>query len=260
MDQAAVGIQSGFFHQLGAGTAGLFAGEHPGHDAPGTLGIHLNADFQKAFPLAAVQGQNTVARDFGDRLGIIIILGVDAVLILGLDAGDAAEGAVVTAQFGAAGGIVRNSLSDDVLGTGQRSGGIGDFLVDIVRRCSVGVKGSVLLEQRIGQGLQPASLGDAGAGLALGLIRAVDVLDLGEGFRLGQCGGQLGRHRALLGDGGRDLILALIEAAEVFEAIPEVTQDLVIHRARGFLTVAGDKRDRIALVDQFNRALHVFDV
>ena len=69
-----------------------------------------------------------------------------------------------------------------------------------------------------------------------------------------------GRHRALLGDGGRDLILALIEAAEVFEAVSEVTQDLVIHRACGFLTVAGDKRDRIALVDQFNRALHVFDV
>ena len=90
------------------------------------------------------------------------------------------------------------------------------------------------------------ALGDAGAGLALGLIRAVDVLDLGEGFRLGQCGGQLGRHRALLGDGGRDLILALIEAAEVFEAVSKVTQDLVIHRARGFLTVAGDKRDRIA--------------
>ena len=48
--------------------------------------------------------------------------------------------------------------------------------------------------------------------------------------------------------------------AEVFQTIPEVTQDLVIHRARGFLTVAGNKRDRIALVDQFNRALHVFDV
>ena len=192
------------------------------------------------------------------RLGVVVILSVDAVLILGLDTGDAAEGAVVAAQFSAAGGIVRNSLGDDVLGTGQRSGGIGDFLVDIVRRCSVGVKGSVLLEQRIGQGLQPASLGDAGAGLALGLVGAVKVLDLGQRLGLGEGGSQFGGHGALLGDGGSDLLLALIQAAQIFQTVTQVTQHLVVHRAGDLLAVAGDKRDSIALVDQVDRPLDIF--
>ena len=201
-----------------------------------------------------------MAGDLVQRLGVVVVLGVDAVLVLGLGAGDTAKRAVVAAQLGAAGGIIGDRLGNNILCPGQRRGGIGDLVVEVVRGGPLGVKCGVLAEDGRGQRLQTARLGDAGAGLALGLIRAVDVLDLGEGFRLGQCGGQLGRHRALLGDGGCDLILALIEAAEVFETVPEVTQDLVIHRACGFLTVAGDKRDRIALVDQFNRALHVFYV
>ena len=260
MNEAAVGVAGGGIHKLGAFAAGLFAGEHPADDARGTLGVDLNRDLQKALALAAVQCQHAVAGDLVQRLGVVVVLGVDAVLVLGLGAGDTAKRAVVAAQLGAAGGIIGDRLGNNILCPGQRRGGIGDLVVEVVRGGLLGVKCGVLAEDGRGQRLQTARLGDAGAGLALGLIRAVDVLDLGEGFRLGQCGGQLGRHRALLGDGGRDLILALIEAAEVFEAIPEVTQDLVIHRARGFLTVAGDKRDRIALVDQFNRALHVFDV
>ena len=71
-----------------------------------------------------------MAGDLVQRLGKVVILGVDAVLVLGLDAGDAAKRAVVAAQLGAAGSIVRNGLGDDVLRTGQRGGGIGDLLVE----------------------------------------------------------------------------------------------------------------------------------
>ena len=258
MDQAGVGVQRGFFDQHGAGTAGLFAGEHPCHDATGALGIHLDAYFQEAFALAAVQRQHAVAGNLVQRFGVVVILRVDAVLVLGFGAGDTAERAVVAAQFGTAGGIVGDCFGDDILRTRQCGSGVWDFVVDVVGGGSAGGKGGVLFEQGIRQRLQTARLGDAGAGLALGLVGAVEVLDLGQRFGLGECSGQLGRHSALLGDGGGDFLLALIQPAQVFQTVAKVAQDLVIHRAGSLFAVAGDERNGVALVDQVDRALDIF--
>ena len=145
MDQAAVGIQCRGFHNGSAGATGLFAGEHPGHNAPGALGFHGNAHLQKAFPLAAVQGQNTVARDFGDRLGIIIILGVYAVFVLSFYAFDHAERMVVAAQLGAAVSVIADGFGNDILCPGQSGCCIGDFLVQVVVGGCLRVKVSILL-------------------------------------------------------------------------------------------------------------------
>ena len=122
------------------------------------------------------------------------------------------------------------------------------------------VKSGVLTQNRVRQRLQPARLGNARAGLALGLVGAVDVLDLRQRFGILQRGGQLGGHNALLGDGACDLGLALVQTAQIFQAVAQVAQHLVVHRAGGFLAVAGDKRDGVALVDQINGAPHVFEV
>ena len=259
VDQAAVGIAGGGIHNRRAGTAGLFAGKHPADDARCALGIDLNADLQKALALAAVQRQHTVAGNLVQRLGKVVILGVDAVLILGLGTGDAAKRAVVAAQLGAAGGIVGDSLGNDVLRTGQRGGGIGHLIIEVRGGGLFRVERGVLLQNRIGQRLQAARLGNAGAGLALGLVGAVEILDLGQRFGLGQGSGQLGRHGPLLGDGGGDLRLALIEAAQIFQTVAQIAQHLIVHRAGGLLAVAGDERNGIALIDQLDRALHIFD-
>ena len=129
VDQAAVGIQRGGFHQGGAGPAGLFAGKHPGDDGARALGVDLDADFEVALSLATVQRQHAVAGDLGQRLGIVVILGVDAVLVPGFGAGDAPERAVVAAQLGAAGRVVGDLLGQDVLRAGQRGVRVGHFVV-----------------------------------------------------------------------------------------------------------------------------------
>ena len=260
MDEAAVCVAGGSVHEFRALAAGLFAGVHPADDTRRTVGIDLNANLQKALALAAVQCQHAVTGYLVQRLCEVVILGVDAVLVLGLGAGDAAERTVVAAQFGAAGSIIGDSLGDDILRPGQRGGCVGDLVVEVRSGGFFGVKRSVLFQNRVGQRLQAPGLGDAGAGLALGLIGAVDVLDLGQRLGFRQRGGQFGRHRALLSDGGGDLVLALIEAAQVFESVAEIAQHLIVHRAGGFLAVAGDERDGIALIDQLDCALHVFDV
>ena len=200
-----------------------------------------------------------MAGDLVQRLGKVVILGVDAVLILGLSAGDAAKRAVVAAQLGAAGSIVGDSLGNDVLRTRQRGGGIVHLIIEVRGGGFFRVERGVLLQNRIGQRLQAARLGNAGAGLALGLVGAVKVLDLGQRFGLGQGSGQLGRHGALLSDGGGDFLLALIEAAQIFQTVAQIAQHLIVHRAGGLLAVAGDERNGIALIDQLDRALHIFD-
>ena len=47
MNEAAVGVAGGGIHQRGAGTACLFAGEHPADDARRALGVDLNRNLQK---------------------------------------------------------------------------------------------------------------------------------------------------------------------------------------------------------------------
>ena len=260
MDEAAVCVAGGGVHELRALAAGLFAGVHPADDTRRTVGIDLDSDFQEALALAAVQCQHTVAGYLVQRLCEVVILGVDAVLVLGLGAGDAAERTVVAAQFGAAGGIIGDSLGDDILRPGQRGGCVGDLVVKVRSGGFFGVKRSVLFQNRVGQRLQAPGLGDAGAGLALGLIGAVDVLDLGQSLGLGQRGGQFGRHGPLLGDGGGDFLLALIEAAQIFQTVAQIAQHLIVHRAGGLLAVAGDKGDGVPLIDQFNSPLDIFDI
>ena len=197
--------------------------------------------------------------NLGQGFGVVVILGIDAVLILGFDAGNATESTVIPAQFGAAGGIVRNRLGDDVLCTGQSGGHIGHFLVEVVSGNRLGIQGSVLLQNGVGQRLQPPRLGNAGAGLALGLIGAVEILHFGQCFGLGQRGGQLRGHGSLLGDGGGDLLLALVQSPQVFQTVPQVAQHLVVHRAGGLLAVTGNERDGVALVDQVDGPLHILD-
>ena len=252
MDEAAVCVAGGSVHEFRALAAGLFAGVHPADDTCRTVGIDLDSDFQEALALAAIQCQHAVTGYLVQRLCEVVILG--------LGAGDAAERTVVAAQFGAAGSIIGDSLSDDILRPGQRGGCVGDLVVKVRSGGFLGVKRSVLFQNRIGQRLQAPGLGDAGAGLALGFIGAVDVLDLGQGLGLGQRGGQFGRHGPLLGDGGGDFLLALIEAAQIFQTVAQIAQYLIVHRAGGLLAVAGDKGDGVPLVDQFNSPLDIFDI
>ena len=129
-----------------------------------------------------------MTRDFGDRLGIIIILGVYAVFVLSFYAFDHAERMVVAAQLGAAVSVIADGFGNDILCPGQSGCCLGDFLVQVAVGGCLRVKVSILLQDSIGQRLQAAGAGDAGAGFALGLIRTVDILHLCQCFGAGQSG------------------------------------------------------------------------
>jgi len=111
---------------------------------------------------------------------------------------------------------------------------------------------------RIGQRLQAASAGDAGAGLALGLIRTIDILHLGQCFGTSQSGLQFRRHGVLRFNGAGHFFFTLIQSAQVFQAVAQVAQHLVIHRAGSFFAVAGNKWDGVPGIDQVNGTLYVF--
>ena len=61
---------------------------------------------------------------------------------------------------------------------------------------------------------------------------------------------QLGGQLALRLDEGEDDLLAVFEIAQVGQALIEGAQGDIVHAARGFLAVAGNEGDGVALVDK----------
>ena len=119
-----------------------------------------------------------MAGDLVQRLGVVVVLGVDAVLVLGLGAGDTAKRAVVAAQLGAAGGIIGDCLGNNILCSLQcflRS--LYFFFFGNILGCLVKHRFCCLLVQNVFcQRLQSLLLCNAGAGLSLGTIGAVQIL------------------------------------------------------------------------------------
>ncbi len=146
--------------------------------------------------------------------------------------------------------VIADGFGNDILCPGQSSCCIGDFLVQVVVGGCLRVKVSILLQGSIGQRLQAASAGDAGAGLALGLIRTIDILHLGQCFGTSQSGLQFWRHGVLRFNGAGHFFFTLIQSAQVFQAVAQVAQHLVIHRAGSFFAVSGNKWDGVPGIDQ----------
>ena len=65
---------------------------------------------------------------------------------------------------------------------------------------------------------------------------------------------QLGVELALLVDGLQDRGAALLQLAQVLRALADVAQLHLVEAAGGFLAVAGDERQRVAFVEQRERA------
>ena len=184
------------------------------------------------------------------RFRKIIVLGVNAVLLLGGLALHQAEGPVELAQLGPQGRVVAHLLGQDIPRARQGGLGVRHFLGYVLFGLRPHVQPGVLGQQRLGQGLQPPGFGHAGPGLALWLIGAVKVLHLGQGFGRRQRPFQLFGHGALLGDDRRHLALALFQPPQVVQPLGQGAQHLVVHGVGRFLAVAGDKGDGVALVDQ----------
>ena len=89
---------------------------------------------------------------------------------------------------------------------------------------------------------------------AVGLVEVLDTLELRG---LANLLFELGRKFALGVDEQNDVLFALFKIAQVGQALVERAQGDVVHATRGFLAVARDKGDGVALVDELDGCLDV---
>ena len=186
------------------------------------------------------------------RPGFVLFL-----LALDVRRGDFAVIEEEIAQFFAGRGVVRDAFGDDVAGAVDRVLDRRHLFGYVFLRFFLYVERFVLRKNGVRERLQSARDGDGRAGLALLLIRAVDVLRLRERGCLFERVPDLVRHLALFFDGGGDLLLALFQIAEVFQPVGEFTKDLVVTAARHFLAVTGDEGNGVSLVEQRKDVLRV---
>ena len=255
INQTGIGIFTGLLHQHRAGVAALHV--QRADDIQRTAGVGLQIHLQKALFFASVEGQYPVTLQLVHRLGEVIVGGVNAVfglfVLLDPDGLDAAVDAHQIAYPLAHLGIVGDLFRDDVLGTLQ--GGLGIlyalFGVDKGLCQFQGGFAQFLIEQQcLCQRFQTLFPCHAGAGLALGAEGTVNVVDLGKGGCLVQCGRYLFRQIALRLDELADFLAAGVQIAEILQLVGNLTDQLVIHGAVHFLAVTGDEGDGISLVQQ----------
>ena len=164
------------------------------------------------------------------------------------------------AQVGDVLGVFGHRLGNDVGGAGERLLGRVEagVLVDVGRggvECAALGRG--LHDDHVGKRLQACLAGLLRASHALFAVGLVEVLDTLELRGLANLLFELGRKFALGVDEQNDVLFALFKIAQVGQALVECAQGDVVHSACGFLAVARDKGDGVALVDELDGRLDV---
>ena len=216
IDKAVVGVLSGGFDELHRSGAGLHHGA--AQQRQRQLALEQDGRAEHFLFFAAVDGEDLVALQTGERLLKIVVQAVDAVL---LRRGERAQRSALfqhLAQRAADGGIVADPLGDDVVralqGVGERFHAL--FRVDKIARGVFGAGTAALLrkEQRRKR-LKPLLPRNRRAGAALLLIGAVEVFDLGKRFGIVDGGGEFVCKLALLVDGFFHCLAPLFKATQV---------------------------------------------
>ena len=114
-----------------------------------------------------------------------------------------------------------------------------------------------VVEQKIGQRLQPGLAGDLRLGAAFGLVGKIEVFEPRLGVGSAQLDQQLVRQLALLADAFEDRLAALLQFAQVSQALVQGAQLRIVEGPGDFLAVAGDERNRRARIQQVDGGLHL---
>ena len=186
-----------------------------------------------------------------------VVVGLVGSLLRGVGGLDDDVGGVLRkgAQVGDVLGVLGYRLGHDVRRAGERLLGRVEagILVDV---CRGGVEcaalGRGLHDDHVGERLQTCLAGLLRAGHALFAVGLVEVLDTLELHGLANLLLEFGREFALGVDEQDDILFALLKIAQVGQALVEGAQGDVVHAARGFLAVARDKGDGVALVDELD--------
>ena len=225
----------------------------PAEQHQGRLPVGDHGRPQKALPLPPVDRQDLVALEPGDGLGEVVVEPVDRVLLPGGPGGQLSPLQHQLPEDLADGGVVGDVLGDDVVGPLEGvGGGLHPLLgVDVGLGGLLRIRAVALLgEQQGRQRLQPLLPRRRGAGAALLLVGAVQVLHLRQGGGGVDGGGQRLRQLPLAVDSSLDLLPPLLQIAQVLQPLLQGAQGGVIHGAVELLAVAGDEGDGVALVQQ----------
>ena len=225
----------------------------------GAVDVHAHTEL--ALALTAVDSQHAVVGYTAQRL-VKVVVGLVGSFLRGIGGLDDDIGGVLRkgAQVSDVLRVFGHRLGHDVGGAGERLLGRVEagLLVDV---CRGGVEcaalGRRLHDDHVGKRFQTCLAGLLRAGHALFAVGLVEVLDTLELRGLANLLLELGRELALGVDEQNDVLFALLKIAQVGQALVERTQGDVVHAARGFLAVARDKGDGVALVDELDGCLDV---
>ena len=219
--------------------------------------IQGKGNLQKSFLLTPIDSQDLMPLQAGYRLGEVIVQAINAVLFLyGLRAQTSAPLDSLPELLPVL-STVADLFGYDVRSAGQSVFDRADaFFFVKVGCCQRGRIFLRLKEDRHTQRLQPLFFRDGSSGAPLRAIGAIDVLQGRECLRLVDLGAQLRAQLVLLVDEAADLLPPLLQAAHVFQPLLQGAKGFVIHRPMGFLAVAGNEGNRIALVQEIDDVLY----
>ena len=249
-------IQTGRLHLLRGRAA--FPHKCPFQNAHGSRLVHMDADLQEFLPLATIDRQNPMAGEAAHLLRKVIIHAVNAVFVLGLFGFQHAGAEGQLPQLFAGVRVVAELLGQNIPCALQSFFSVfnAPLRIDESLRdffCCLFL--FVLHQQLQGQRLQPLFLGNGSAGAALGTEGPVQVFQFGQRRGRRQLGGKLLRQVSLLLQGVFDFRPALVQSAKILQAFKNLPQHLIVQRIGHCLTVEGNKRNGISIIDQLEHIL-----
>jgi len=234
------------------------------HDAenpePHPLGLHIDVCSEQSLGLAALDGEEAVRRNRRDLLGVVVVLlelrTLAAGLLLDRSADEEPLALEDLAHVTADVGMMRDRLSDDVARPGQRRVDIGhgELVVCVLANELTGLHAWIaivgLLENPIGQRLEPATTGLLRTCSALLPIRKVEVFELGA--RLAPLDGlaKLRCQLALALNRLEHRLATLRQRFELLARLGDVPDGDLVDAAGRFLPVPGDEGHRATVVEQ----------
>ena len=256
LDQPFPRVLTGRLHLPGGRTA--FPNEGPFQNTNGGSFVHPDAHLQEFLPFPPVNRQNPMPGKIAHLLRKIVVHAVYAVFVLGFFGFQYACAEGQLPQLLTNVRVVAELLGQNIPSALQRVFDgfnalvrLNKSLCDLLRRFFL-----FILHQKLqGQRFQSLFLGNGSAGAALGAEGTIQILQLRQSGGRRQLGGKLVRQVALLLQSGFDFTAAFVKAAKILKALKNFPKHLIVQRIRHFLAVAGDKRNRISVVDQLEHIL-----
>ena len=216
---------------------------------------------QELFLLPAVEGQDSVGSDLGHRLRrIVILLIYRRRLLVFCRRNDLSFLHRPPADFHTIIRFIGNHFRQNVAGSCQRFLFICHlFFLGNIIFCRILQRFlCFLFQNQLRQRLQTFLFRNRRTGAPFRTIRPVQILYDYHRLRRQNRRFQLIGQFPLFLDTGQHLFFLVFQISQVCQTFKKSTQHFIVQRTRHFFPVTGDKRNRIALVDQLYGCIHLF--